>query len=66
MLMLCLDTALFRLGYCDLTCHETPVLEAVSLHVFSVSLFFHFFPHSENIALTGILKNLTDVFLIMK
>lgn len=43
MLLLCPVTALFQLGYCVLTCHETPVLQAVSLHVFSFGLFFSLF-----------------------
>lgn len=66
MLMLCLVTVLFLLGYSVLTCHETPVLQAVSLHVFSVSLFFSLFPLCENIVLTVTLENLTAVFLILK
>lgn len=66
MLMLCLVTALFQLGYCALTCHETPVLQAVSLHVFSFSLFFSLLLLSENIALTVTLESLAAIFLILK
>lgn len=66
MLMVYLVTALFQLGYCALTCHETPVLQAVSLRVFSVSLFFSLIPLSENIALTVTLERLTAVFSYSK
>jgi len=64
--MLCLVTGLFQLGYCAPTCRETPVLQAVFLHVFSVNHIFSLFPLSENLALLVTLENLTAVFLILK
>lgn len=64
MLMLCCVTALFQLDYYTTIFHEAPVLQQVSLYIFS--LFFFSFPLSENIALIVTLVSLTGLSLILK